>query len=84
MLILTYKSYYNIAPPYLCELINKKESHVNTRLGTYHHHSFMLLHANEVNISEHQILIVSGRVLKQCYLHNNMDADYRCIYYCYL
>ena len=32
MLMLTNKSYYNIAPPYLCELINKKESHVNTRL----------------------------------------------------
>ena len=40
MLILTYKSYYNMAP-YLCELINKKESHVNTRLGTDHHHLIM-------------------------------------------
>ena len=28
----------------------------------------------EVNISEHQMLIVSGRVLKQCYLYNNMDV----------
>ena len=37
MLMLTYKSYYNIAPSYLCELINKKESHLNTRLGTDHH-----------------------------------------------
>ena len=35
--MLTYKAYYNMAPPYLCELINKKESHVNTRLGTNHH-----------------------------------------------
>ena len=26
-----------MAPPYLCELITKKESHVNTRLGTDHH-----------------------------------------------
>ena len=26
ILMLTYKSYYNMAPPYLCELINKKES----------------------------------------------------------
>ena len=34
--MLTYKSYYNIAPSYLCELINKNESHVNTRLGTDH------------------------------------------------
>ena len=30
ILLLTYKSYYNMAPPYLCELIIKKESHVNT------------------------------------------------------
>ena len=50
-------------------------------------HSFMLLHANGTNwvsISGHQILIVSGRVLKQCYLHNTMDADCKFIYYCYL
>ena len=33
-LMLTYKSYYNMASPYLCELINKQKSHVNTRLGT--------------------------------------------------
>ena len=36
----------------------------------------MLLHANgtnEVNVLERQILIVLGRVLKQCYLHNNME-----------
>ena len=32
-----HKSYYNMAPPYLCESINKKVSHVNTRLGTDHH-----------------------------------------------
>ena len=37
ILMLTYKSYYNMAPPYLCELINKKESHVNTRLETDNH-----------------------------------------------
>ena len=34
--MLTYKSDNNIAPSYLCELITKKESHVNTRLGTDH------------------------------------------------
>ena len=50
---------------------------------------FLLLHANGtncVNISERQILIVSGSELKQYYLHNNMDADCKqqCIYYCYL
>ena len=41
MLMLTYISYYDVAPPYLCELINKKESHVNTRLGTDHHQLIM-------------------------------------------
>ena len=30
-----------MAPPYLCELINKKESHVNIRLGTDHHQLIM-------------------------------------------
>ena len=29
----------------------------------------------EVNVLKRQILIPSGRVLKQCYLHNNMNAD---------
>ena len=37
ILMLTYKSYYNIAPTYLCELISRRESSVNTRLGADHH-----------------------------------------------
>ena len=41
ILMLTYKSYYNMAPPYLCELINQNESHVNTCLGTDHHQLIM-------------------------------------------
>ena len=94
--MLTYKSYYNISPTYLCELISRRESSVNTRLGPIitnllcHQlerivqklflgvHSFMPLHANgtnSVNVLERQILINSGRVLKQCYLNNNMDAE---------
>ena len=94
MLMLPYKSYYNIAPFYLCELINIKESHVNTRLGTDHHQliippiskvcSYTFLECSFIYAApcewnklsehiEHQFLIVSGRVLKQCYLHNNMD-----------
>ena len=41
--MLTYKSYlYNIAPTYLCELIGRKESYVNTRLGADHHQLIML------------------------------------------
>ena len=33
MLMLTYKSYYNMAPPYLCELINKKRKSCEYSLG---------------------------------------------------
>ena len=40
--MLTYKSYYNSALSYLCELINKKESNVNNRFGTDHHQLIML------------------------------------------
>ena len=62
ILMLTYKSYYNIAPTYLCELISRRGSSVNTRLGADHHqlvkivqslflsvHLFMPLHANGTN-----------------------------------
>ena len=28
---------------------------------------------------KHQIVFVSGRVLKQSYLHNNIDGDCKCI-----
>ena len=42
ILMLTYNSYYNMAPSYLCELINKKtKSHVNNRLETDHHQLIM-------------------------------------------
>ena len=40
-LMLTYKSYYNIAPSYLCKLMHTQKSHVNTRLGTDHHQLIM-------------------------------------------
>ena len=36
----TYESYCNIAPTYLCELINKK-NHVNTGMGTDLHQLIM-------------------------------------------
>ena len=39
--MLTYKSYYNIAPTYLYELISRKESSVNTRFGADHHQLIM-------------------------------------------
>ena len=88
-------------PPYLCELINKKESHIITRLGTDHHQ--LIMPPISKNCSNTFIersftydvpcewntlsectrtsnLIVSGRVLKQCYLHNNMDVHCKCIY----
>ena len=41
ILMLTYKSYYNIAPTYLCELISRRESSVNMRLGADHHQLIM-------------------------------------------
>ena len=41
ILMLTYKSYYNIAPTYLCELISRRESYVNTQLGADHHQLIM-------------------------------------------
>ena len=41
ILMLTYKSYYNIAPTYLCELISRRKSSVNTRLGSDQHQLIM-------------------------------------------
>ena len=41
ILMLTYKLYYNIAPTYLCELISRRESSVNTRLGADYHQLIM-------------------------------------------
>ena len=93
--MLTYKSYYNIAPTYLCELISRRESSVNTRLGADHHQLIMppiskdcsntflersfiyaaLCEWNKLSECIRQLLIHSGRVLKQCYLHNNMGAE---------
>ena len=39
--MITYESYNNIAPTYLCELISRTESSVNTRLGVDHHKRIM-------------------------------------------
>ena len=41
IVMLTYKSYNNIAPTYLCELTSRRESSVNTRLGADHHQLIM-------------------------------------------
>ena len=41
ILKLTYISSYNIAPIYLCELISRRESSVNTWLGADHHQLIM-------------------------------------------
>ena len=93
--MLTYKSYYNIAPTYLCELISRRESSVNTRLGSDQHQLIMppiskdcsntfldrsFIYAapcewNKLNVFERHLLIHSGRVLKQCYLLNNMGDE---------
>ena len=42
IVMLTYKLYYNIAPTYLCELISRRESSINTRLGSDQHQLIML------------------------------------------
>ena len=41
ILMLSYKSYYNIAPTYLCALISRRESSVNMRLGSDQHQIIM-------------------------------------------
>ena len=42
----------------------------------------LLKYFNMISMTERQNVIVSERVLKQCYLRNNMDADRKqqCIY----
>ena len=78
--MLTNKSYYNIAPTYICELISRRESSVNTRLGADHHQLIMppisntflersLNYAapcewNKLSEFERHLLIHSGIVLK--------------------
>ena len=49
-----------MAPPYLCELINKKESHVNTRLGTDHHQLIMPLISKDclLSLSVHSFMLL--------------------------
>ena len=39
--MLTYKSYYNIAPTYLCDVISGRESSGKTRFGAAHHQLIM-------------------------------------------
>ena len=89
--MLTYKSYYNIAPTHLCELISRRESSVNTRLGSDQHHLIMppiskdcsntflersFIYAAPCEWNKFSLILIhSGRVLKQCYLHNNMGAE---------
>ena len=62
--MLTYKLYYNIAPTYLWELISRKESYVNTCLGTDHQLVTLLIiiskcnsimYATPCKLSEHNI-----------------------------
>ena len=93
-----------MALPYLCDLINKKESHVNTLLGINHQQLIMPPISKDCSNTflERSFIYAALRewnklidirtsnfdffrkVLKQCYLHNNIDADCECIYYCYL
>ena len=87
-----YISYYNIDR----ELINKKESHVNTHLGTDHHQLITLPISKDCSNTflERSFLYAAPcewnklsehiRTLNfDCF---NMDAGckHQCIYYCYL
>ena len=49
-----YSNMIKLAPPYLCELINKKESQVNTRLGTDHHQLIMPPISKDCSITFHE------------------------------
>ena len=94
--MIAYKSYYNIAPTYLCELISRRESSVNTQLranprqlimppiskdcpNPFLERSFIYAAPSEWNKLSECIRTSTfdpfGRVLKQCYLHNNMGAE---------
>ena len=88
--MLTYKSYYNIAPTYLCELISRRESPVNMLLGADYHQLIMppiskdcsntflersFIYAALCQWNKLSECIHFGRVLEQCYLHNNMGAE---------
>ena len=92
--MLTYKSYYNIAPTCLCELISRRESSVNPGLGSDQYQLIMPPISKDCSntflersfiyaapcvwkkLSGCRLLLIhSGRVLKQCYLHNNMGAE---------
>ena len=94
-----------MAPPYLCELMNKKEGYVNTRLGADHHQLIMPLISKDCSntflersfiyvapcewnkLSEHirtSNFDCFRKSVKTILFRNNMHADCKCIYYCYL
>ena len=60
--MLTYKSYYNISPTYLCELITRRESYVNAQLGADHQNCS---HIYLLNAMINQILLYI--IFKTCF-----------------
>ena len=63
--MLTYKSHYNIAPTYICELISGRESSVNTRLGADHqnvlcHHLVRILQTIFMSVHSFMPLHANG------------------------
>ena len=89
-MMLKYKSFFNMTSYYLCELISRRKSYVNTRLGgnhpqiimppiskdcsnTFLERSFTYAAPCEWNKLSDYV----RRVLKYCYLHNTMDADWK-------
>ena len=77
--LLTYKSYYNIAPTYLRELISRRESSVNTRLGADHHQLIMPLISKDCsnNFLERSFIYAAPyewNKLSACIRTSNLDS----------
>ena len=77
--MLTYKSYYNIAPIYLCELISRRERSVNTRLGADHHQLIMPPISKDcsINFLERSFVYAAPyewNNLSECFRTSNFDS----------
>ena len=77
--MLTYKSYYNIAPTYVCELISRRESSVNTRLGADHHQLIMppISKDGSNTFLEHSFIYAAPcewNILSECIRTSNFDS----------
>ena len=84
ILMLTYKLYYNIAPTYLCELISRRESSVNKRLGADHHQLITLPICKDcTNTFLERSFIYAApcewKKLSECIRTSNFDLFRKCV-----